>query len=144
MVLVATGSSNASQDTDVGVLWLPGGAGRAVRASKGRGGLRLVQNHFGFLKMSADACLTLCTAGRDTEEEAVHFSGKGSIREALEPLALDRAVEGLLPLRAWGLLAGALPEVTSLWSWYKTCICNWLVDRLSTYTEMVPGLGCVL
>lgn len=63
MVLVATGSSNASQDTDMGVLWLPGGAGRAVRASKGRGGLRLVQNHFGFLKTSADACLTLCTAG---------------------------------------------------------------------------------
>lgn len=113
MVLVATGSSNASQDTDMGVLWLPGGAGRAVRASKGRRGLHLVQNHFGFLKTSADACLTLCTAGRDTEEEAVHFSGKGSIREALEPLALDRAVEGLLPLRAWGLLAGALPEVAS-------------------------------
>lgn len=103
--LVAMGSSDAGQHTDThtGILWLPGAAGRAVRASKGRGGLRLAQNHFGFVETSADACLTLCTAGGDTEEKALHFSGKGSIGEALEPLALDRAVEGGLPPRAWGL-----------------------------------------
>lgn len=53
----------------------------------------LVQNLSGFLETAADADLTLCTAGGGTDEQAVCYSGEGSIGEALKPLVLDGEAE---------------------------------------------------